>query len=122
MDSSTPAFAGVQDGTGTVADRTAQFGDPLTFERRSFLWNPATPSTFTEVDFVWEGTGSTPYAARGVASGLEAAGNHIFVSLERERISSLTPHNVVEVYDRKTLEWVADMTVGFGPRAIAVQN
>lgn len=119
---SEPIFAGVTDTTGVVADLSAQFGDPLTFAGRSFMWDPNQPSTFSEVPFVWESTGATPYPVDAVASDVAVAGNYVFVCLERERYSTTAPENRVEVFDRKTFEWVASMTVGFGPRAIAIQN
>jgi DNA-binding beta-propeller fold protein YncE len=112
---------GVGDGSGTaLVDMRALYGSPYELTRRSFLWNPATPGTVTEVAFQWEGTGVLHLPVNGQPHGIAFTDQYIFVSLSKDYETGL-PSTSVEIYDRSTLLPSGTVTVGAGPRAIAIQ-
>jgi len=48
---------GVADGEDVLVNLRDALGSPFNLERKSYLWDPATPEIMTEVAFAWEGTG-----------------------------------------------------------------
>lgn len=114
---------GVGDGVGTdVVDLRATEGSPFKLEKRSFLWDPAVSTTsLTEVPYQWEGTGADHYPTVNHAHGLALTDDYIFMVMSKDGYSSDNSVNVVEVFDRETRLPAGMITVGYGPRAIAIQ-
>ena len=114
---------GVGDGSGTdVVDLRATEGSPFELERRSFLWDPAVSTTsLTEVAFQWEGTGADHLPLVNHAHGLALTDDYVFMVMSKDGYWSDTSVNVVEVYNRATMLPAGQITVGYGPRAIAIQ-
>ncbi len=114
---------GVGDGSGTdVVDLRATYGSPFELERRSFLWDPAvSTTTLTEVPFQWEGTGADHLPLINHAHGLALTDDYIFMVMSKDGYWSDSSVNIVEVYNRATMLPAGQITVGYGPRAIAVQ-
>jgi YVTN family beta-propeller protein len=118
---------GVGDGSGTaLVDLRPTYGSPFSIERLSLTWNPASPTTMTEVAFDWEDIGLhfnpaylTPYA--GYVDGVAVAGPYIYMAIP-ENYNSDTVSEVL-VYDRETmLPLASTVAVGAGARAIAAAD
>jgi len=111
---------------GTVVNLYETLGSAFTLQRKSYLWDPATPETMTEVSFAWEGTGIhfNPAILRGGRGGGYTAGvgvtnSHIFMTTLRNYGGDET--NTIVVYDRDTMLPLNNtIAVGSGPRAIAI--
>ena len=117
---------GIGDGSLTpIVDMRALLGSPFEVERRSFLWNPAVSTTsVTEVPFEWEGTAVLPLPVYGLPHGVAVTADYIFIPLSKvydPATTTGTASTTVAVYDRSTGLPVAPITVGSGPRAIAIQ-
>lgn len=103
-----------------VADLRGQLmgESPFNLERRSFAWNPATPSTFTEVDFTWEGTGIHFTPIDGQVYSVAATSRYVFSTrpVDYDLGGTVT---VLDVLDRETmLPVAAGIAVGNGPTAV----
>jgi len=101
-------------------------GSPFALQRKSYLWDPATPNTMTEVPFAWEGTGIhfnpailSGEGGGGYTSGVGITDSHIFMTTLRNYDGDAT--NNIVVYDRDTMLPLNNtIAVGSGPRAIAI--
>jgi len=99
---------------------------PFSIERKSYLWDPATPNTMTEVPFAWEGTGIhfnpailSGEGGGGYVSGVGASDDHIFMTTLHNYNGDDV--NAVVVYDRDTmLPLDTPIAVGAEPCAIAI--
>jgi hypothetical protein len=114
---------GVGDGSGTaVVDLRSSLGSPFDLERRSFLWDPAVSTTsMAEVAFTWEGSGALHLPLNNMPHGIAMTEDRIFLPCPKDGNNSGNTTSIVEVYDRDTMLPEGTITVGAGPRAIAVQ-
>lgn len=112
---------GVGDNSGTpLVNLRDLYGSPYDLTRRSFLWDPASPTTVTEVAFQWEGTGVLHLPVNGHPHGIAFTEDYVFVPLSVDYQTG-DPSTSVEIYDRETGLPAGAITVGAGPRAIAIQ-
>ena len=115
---------GIGDGSGTPAvDMRELYGSPYELENRSFLWNPAVSTTsVSEVDFEWEGTGLLYLPVTGLPHGVAVSDNYVLVPLTKDYGTDGATSTTLAVYDLETGLPVDPVTVGAGPRAIAIQQ
>jgi len=111
---------GVGDGTNALVNMRATLGSPFNFERQSFLWDPETPTTMTEEPFEWEGTGVLHLPVTGQPHGIAMTSDYAFIPLSKDYETGLAS-TTVQVYDKETMLPAGTITVGAGPRAIAIQ-
>ena len=111
---------GVGDGSVALVDMRDMFGSPYDFERQSFLWDPATPNTMTEVPFQWEGTGVLHLPVTGHPHGIALTSEYAFIPLSKDYDTG-DASTTVQIYDLETMLPAGTITVGAGPRAIAIQ-
>lgn len=113
---------GIGDGSETpVVDMRDLLGSPFELERRSFLWNPAVSTTsVTEVSFDWEGTGVLHLPVTGLPHGVAVGDDYVFIPLAKDYDGG-EASTTVAVYDLSTGLPADPVTVGAGPRAIAIQ-
>jgi hypothetical protein len=110
---------GIGDGTDTILDLEAITGvSAFELEKRSFLWDPADPDTVTEVAFDWEGTGVTWLPVPGTPHGIASMGDKLVFPLPKDMYDGSTI-DLLGIFDTLT-ETVTTVTVGRGPRAVAV--
>jgi|GEM_PF-4943597 len=114
---------GVGDGSGTaVVGLRGDYGSPFELERLSLLWDPSVSETsMTEVPFQWEGSGALHLPLVDMPHGIAMTDEFIFLPCPKHGYDSGTVTNVLEVYDRATMLPAGTVTVGQGPRGIAIQ-
>ncbi|HTM23091.1 MAG TPA: hypothetical protein VL172_21370, partial [Kofleriaceae bacterium] len=98
----------------------ATYGSPWSLQRRSFLWDPATPGAVIEMPFTWEGTGAMQLPVNGGADGVAVTDDLIFVPVAFEHGTG-DAGTQVTVYDRATMLPVGTMAVGLRPSAIVIR-
>ena len=92
----------------------------FTLERRSFAWDPATPTVLTEVPFEWEGTGLHWTAVDGQTMSVAATNQYVF-STRPIDYDAGNPVTVLDVLDRETmLPMAGGVPVGSEPTAVAL--
>jgi len=112
---------GVGDLSAVVDLRSVLGGaSAFTLSRRSFAWDPANPTTLTEVPFEWEGTGLHWTAIDGQTTSVAANRQYVF-STRPTDFDAGSPVTILDVLDRETLlPIVGGVPVGTEPTAVTL--